>query len=204
MSDSFEHSVTLWIADMKAGKAAAAEPIWARYFDRLVKVAGRRMGAAARRNADEEDVAVSVFDTLCRGAAAGRFEQLKDRDDLWRLLVAITGQKAVDQIRRQVSQKRGGGGVRGDSIFTAGGDEPQGFEQFLSDEPTPEFLLIVEEQQQRLLGMLGDDVQRQIAQLRLEGFSNEEIAAKLNISLRTVERKLGLIREAWENQLTPA
>ena len=202
---SFDHSVSMWISDMKAGKAAAVEPIWERYFERLVKMAGRRMGAASRRNADEEDVAVSVFDSLYRGAAAGRFEQLKTRDDLWRLLVAITGQKSVDQIRRQMSQKRGGGGVRGDSIFASPSDDgPQGFEQFLSAEPTPEFILVVEEQQQRLFGLLRDDVQRDIAQLRMEGHSNEEIAEKLNISIRTVERKLALIREAWELELLPA
>lgn len=202
MSDSFEHSVTLWIAQLKSGDQNAATPIWKRYFDQLVRVAGRKMGSSSRRQADEEDVALSVFDSLCRGAAAGRFEQLTDRDDLWRLLVAITGQKSVDQIRRQMSQKRGGGNVRGDSIFsgTAPG-EPAGFEQFLSEEPTPEFIALVEEQRGRLFAILRDDVQREIARMRLEGYTNEEIAEKLGISLRTVERKLGLIREVWEREI---
>jgi RNA polymerase sigma factor (sigma-70 family) len=202
LTEPHEHSVSLWIAKLKSGDQSAAGPLWQRYFDRLVRIAGRKMGSASKRVADEEDVAVSVFDSLCRGAAAGNFQQLTDRDDLWRLLVAIAGQKAVDQIRRQMSQKRGGGDVHGDSIFAQpSSDGPQGFEHFLSSEPTPEFLLIIDEQQDRLFGLLKDDTHRDIARLRLEGFSNEEVAEQLGISIRTVERKFSLIRDAWSKEL---
>jgi DNA-binding NarL/FixJ family response regulator len=69
--------------------------------------------------------------------------------------------------------------------------------QFLAAEPTPEFLAVMEEEQARLLAMLGDDAQRQIATLRMEGHTNEEIAQQLQISLRSVERKLGIIRDTW-------
>ena len=91
--DSFDDSVTAWIGDLKDGQDTASQKIWERYFERLVRVASRQLGAAPRRIADEEDVAVSVFDTLCRGAAAGRFDKLQDRDDLWKLLTAIAGMK---------------------------------------------------------------------------------------------------------------
>lgn len=201
--ESFEHSVSLWIEKIKQGDQEAVGPLWSRYFERLVRVAGRKLGGASRRIADEEDVAVSVFQSLFRGAAEGRFQVLADRDDLWRLLVAIAGQKAVDQIRRQVSQKRGGGIVRGDSLFGEQNDDgPRGFERFLSSEPTPEFLAVIEEQEHRLFEKLRDDVQRQIARLRLEGYSHEEIAQKLQVSLRTVERKSNMIREIWGRELS--
>ena len=36
-----------------------------------------------------------------------------------------------------------------------------------------------------------------------EGYTNEEIAAKLGRSLATAERKLRLIRAAWELEITP-
>ncbi len=39
---------------------------------------------------------------------------------------------------------------------------------------------------------------RPIALLTLEGFSQAEIAAQLGISLRSVERKLQLIRRLWK------
>lgn len=200
----FQHSVSLWIADLKRGDSSAARELWDRYFGQLVQVAGRRLGNAARRIADEEDVAVSVFDSLCRGAAAGKFSQLADRDDLWRLLVAIAGQKAVDQIRRQISQKRGGKDLRGESVFATPSDHgPQGFEDFLQAEPTPDMLVVMEEEEGRLMALLTDDSQRQIARLRMEGYGNQEIADRLQISLRSVERKLGIVREIWSREIGP-
>jgi RNA polymerase sigma factor (sigma-70 family) len=202
MSDTFDQSVTAWISDLKRGEQTAAGQLWERYFQRLVQLSSRKLRNAPRRVADEEDVALSVFDSLCRGAAAGRFTELRTRDDLWRLLVAIAGQKAVDQIRRQTSQKRGGTAVRGDSVFgVADEGAPVGFEQMLSAEPTPEFVALMEEEQQRLFALLREDTQRDIARLRLEGYANEEIAQNLGISLRTVERKLTLIRDAWSREV---
>lgn len=200
---SFERSVTAWIHGLKQGEAEASRQLWERYFQRLVVLASKRLGGASRRVADEEDVAVNVFDTICRGAAAGHFDQLTNRDDLWRLLVAISSQKAVDQIRRQMSAKRGGGAVRGESICLPA-DElggPAGFEQFMGQDPTPEFLTLMDEQHQRLFDLLRDDTQRAIARLRMEGYSNDEIAEQLSISVRSVERKLGLIRDAWAKEV---
>ena len=201
MDSSFDQSVSLWIRDLKGGDNDAIGKLWAKYFERLVRTAGRKLADVPKRMADEEDVALSAFHSLCRGAQAGRFDLLQDRDDLWRLLVAIASRKAVDQMRRQTSQKRGGGAVRGESVvYTADGEAPAGFAQFVSSEPTPEFIALVDEQERTLLAQLRDDTSRQIARLRLEGYANEEIAAHLGISVRTVERKLGLIRSIWSEQ----
>lgn len=189
--DSLEASITAWINDLKAGDELAAQHLWGRYFERLMRAANRKMGNASRRIADEEDVALSVFHSLCNGASAGRFERLNDRDDLWKLLVAITGMKAVDQIRRQTALKRGGGMVRGDSIIAAG------FDEFMNSDPTPEFLLFMEEQQANLFAALSDDSQRAVARLRFEGYSNQEISDQTGMALRSVERKLRVIRETW-------
>jgi RNA polymerase sigma factor (sigma-70 family) len=203
--DSFNDSVTAWIGDLKDGQNLASQKIWERYFDRLVRVASRQLGSSPRRIADEEDVAVSVFDSLCKGAAAGRFDRLKDRDDLWKLLTAIAGMKAVDQIRRQTAKKRGGENVRGESIV-AGFDTDQlgGFDQFMHSEPTPEFLAVMDEQQQAMFQALPDPSQQEVARLRFEGYANDEIASKIGISLRSVERKLSVIRQVWTSMIDEA
>src|SRR5262245_26702749 len=105
MSSECQGSVTFWIDALKAGDNEAAARLWRRYFDELVRIARNRLGATARAAADEEDVALSAFHSLCTGAAANRFAQLDGRDDLWRLLVTITVRKALDQIEHQRRQK---------------------------------------------------------------------------------------------------
>src|SRR5437899_2454606 len=90
-------SVTEWIAEVKAGDGEAANRLWERYFARVESLARRMLRGAPRRTADEEDVAASVFESFFKGAAAERFHELTDRDDLWCLLIVITKQKSVNQ-----------------------------------------------------------------------------------------------------------
>src|SRR5262249_53685630 len=101
-------SVTDWIGQLKAGDPAAAQKLWERYFQRLVGLARKKLQGTPRRAADEEDVALSAFASLCRRVAAGQFPQLRDREDLWHLLLVITARKALNQIRHERRQKRGG------------------------------------------------------------------------------------------------
>jgi DNA-directed RNA polymerase specialized sigma24 family protein len=196
-------SVTYWVGELKAGNHAAAQALWQSYFDRLVGLARKKLHGASRRTADEEDVALSAFDSFCRGAAHGRFPQLFDRDDLWGLLIVITSRKAIDLRLHQGRQKRGGGAVLGESSLPDPASSVAGemaIEQIVGREPTPEFAAQVAEECQRLLGSLTDPTLRSVALWKMEGYTNEEIAAELGCVPRTVERKLRLIRHLWSEQ----
>src|SRR5262245_41975419 len=92
-------SVTGWVEQLQAGDPEAARALWERYFPRLVGLARKKLGDTPRRAADEEDVALSAFDSFCRGARRGQFPQLGGRDNLWRLLVTLTARKAFEQVR---------------------------------------------------------------------------------------------------------
>ena len=120
---------------------------------------------------------------------------MRDRTELWKLLVTMTQQKAIDRIRRELAGKRGGGATVGESAL---GDpnqsRPYGINELFKDEPTPESLVLMEEEKNRLMGLLRDGSLRQVAVLRLEGFNQREIAEQLDVPTRTVERKLDLIR----------
>lgn len=200
--EQFRNSVSLWIEELKDGKHTAQQEVWNRYFDRLIRLVQRRFGDAPRRVADEEDIAVSVFDSIYDGAANGRFDKLKNRDDLWKLLVAISSMKITDQIRRQTAKKRGGTDVRGESILVdKNADEVGGFDRFLAIDPTPDFLLIMDEQRDVLFEALPDESQRLVAKHRLDGYTNEEIVERTGISLRSVERKLKVVRDTWSRIL---
>jgi RNA polymerase sigma factor (sigma-70 family) len=201
---STTESVTGWVAGLKQGDESAIYELWNRYSQRVVGVARKKLGPSPRRYADEEDVAISVFMSLYNGAAQGRFPHLDDRNDLWRILVMLTQQKSVDQLRQQVRLKRGGGLVKGDSAFAALGDSAatNGIEQVVSTEPSAELLQSMDEEFQRLLRLLRNDSLRQVALLRLEGDSNEDIADRLGVTQRAVERKFQLIRETWVKEVS--
>jgi len=194
-------SVSRWIDGLKAGDRAAAQPLWDRYFARLVRLARLKLRAAHRSGAveDEEDAALSAFESFCAGVEHGRFTQLADRDDLWRLLVLITARKASAQVRRGRRQKRGAGRIVGEtelSLAARDGDLG-GLEQIIGSEPTPEFAAMAVEEYTRLLEMLGDESLRQVAQWRMEGYTVDEIAERLGCARRTVARRLELIRTLW-------
>ena len=198
-SDLSLHSVTILLDELKNGSNEAAKDLWERYFQRLVRLAKVRLGNAPKRISDEEDIAINVFRSLCEGAENGRFDELGDRDELWKLLVVMTKHKTMNQLRHQTAQKRGGRNVSGHSIFDhkAGEEMPANFDMFFGDEPTPDFLVEVQEEQIRLLNQLHDHSQRQIARFRLQGYTVDETAKKMGISPRSVKRKLSLIRETW-------
>jgi DNA-directed RNA polymerase specialized sigma24 family protein len=190
-------SVTHWLGQLKEGEQDAAQPLWEGYFQRLVRLARKKLGGAQRRVADEEDVALSAFDSFCRGAEQGRFPQLADRHDLWRLLVVITARKALDLRNREQALKRGGaaGAAPDTAPFEAD------LEQIVGSEPTPAFAAEVAEECRRLLDRLGDAGLRALALLKMECYTNEEIAAQLRYAVATVERRLRMIRGAWEKEV---
>jgi RNA polymerase sigma factor (sigma-70 family) len=192
-------SVTHWIHEIKSGNRDAAQQLWERYFERLVRMTRAELKGSNRRVADEEDVAISVFDTFCRAAENGRFPNLADRDSLWRLLITMAAHKAVDARRHDARLRRGGGVVRGESAlgWSADLDDPQAIAQVVGDSPTPEFSAMMSERIQKLMSLLHDEPLRELAIGKMEGYTNEEMAQRLDCSLRTVERRLRLIREKF-------
>ncbi|MGO9114379.1 MAG: sigma-70 family RNA polymerase sigma factor [Thermoguttaceae bacterium] len=182
-SSSANNSVTQWVAGLKAGEAEAADRLWHRYFERLVRLARRKLGSTPRRVADEEDVAAIVFRNLWQGAEAGQFSELRNRENLWPLLVVLTSRRVNDLLRYQ--KRRGSD------------DAPDELDHVISQEPTPEFAAIMSENVSRLFAVL-DPVQKQVAKGKLEGRENAEIARELGCSERTVERKLQVIRRIWD------
>jgi DNA-directed RNA polymerase specialized sigma24 family protein len=194
LADS-DGSVTQWISALKQGDQAAASGLWASYFRRLVGLARARLRDVPRRMADEEDVALSAFDSFCRRAQAGSFRSLNDRNDLWQILALITVRKAVDLRNYEGRRSRSNGQVRSlteltqEVLDTVGGDEP-----------TPELAAQFAEEFQRLIEQLGDPTLRSVAIFKLHGYTNDEIASRLGCVTSTVERKLARIRGMWANE----
>jgi DNA-directed RNA polymerase specialized sigma24 family protein len=193
---SQEGSVSRWLGPLQQGDPDAARHLWERYFLSLVQLARKRLRQAAPRAADAEDVALSAFDSFCRNAENGRFPELQDRGNLWRVLAVITARKAGHLLRDATRQKRGGAAVNGD-------EQAALLERVFSREPSPELAAQMTEAYERLLALLGDDTLRRVAVLRMEGHSVEEVGTLIGCAPRSVKRKLQMIRRLWEQEGPP-
>jgi DNA-directed RNA polymerase specialized sigma24 family protein len=192
-------SVTAWFDQLCAGGRDAVQPLWQEFYKRMVALARRKLRGAPRGMADEEDVALSAFKSFCRGAEQGRFPQLSDRYDLWRLLFVITERKAIDLVNHEKAEKRGGGKVRHEGSLA--GESTAPFDKISSQEPTPEQAVLVAEQFRLLLDALKDETLQAVAVAKMEGYKNKEIAKQIKRTVPTVERKLNLIRTKWKKEM---
>ena len=154
------NSVTHLLDALRTDRSPAVEQLWDKYFSRLVALAHDQLGSQPRRMADDEDIALSVFDTLIRGAANGKFPLLHDRHDLWCLLITLTRQKVVDLRRYETRQKRGCGLSK--KVSTLGYNRERGRMMTLDDlvgvEPSPEYLTLFNDEYQRAIQVLHDDI----------------------------------------------
>ena len=190
-------SVTRWIDELKGGEDAATERLWGRYFDRLARLARERLRAVPRTVADEEDIALSAFDSFFVGVERGRFPQLEDRHHLWGVLVTIARRKAADHAEQQNRLKRGGGRIQDEAALAGADGEGLRITEFAGAEPTPEVVAATTDEIRRLFELLPDESLRAIALLKMEGHTDKEIASSLDCALRSVERKLMRIRNLW-------
>lgn len=187
-----DDAITVWLRQLQAGESAAVRPLWEKYFCRLVGLARKRLLGAPRRAADEEDVALSAFNSFLIKARAGRFPDLTDRNSLWRLLATFTLRKAAHHVRDAGRLKCGGGMTRDESVALG---------EVLGREPDPALAAEITDQCDLLLAALHDPELRRIALLRMDGYSVEEVAGKVGYAPRSVKRKLKLIRSIWKREV---
>ena len=190
---SNELDLTQWIDKLKDGEEEAAQAIWDAYFPRICGLARKRLGDIKKRTFDEEDLALSAINALCAGAKEGKFERLESRDDLWQILAMITSRKAANSWRKQNRRDEMGESV----LAPRSNDEFGNALETIGDANLADSLAGTCSE---LLGLL-DDKLRDVAYCRLQGFSNAEIADRLNRSEKSVERYMKLIREKWSPYL---
>ncbi len=186
-------SVTMLFRDVCAGSPEALQPLWDKYFPRLMQLARRTLGDGRQRVAGADDAVQSAFFAFWQQADAGKLDDDLRRGNLWAVLSVMTVRKARRQLRRESAQKRGG------DLQQAGGDALDALaaaDAFETLSPQ-EFDLHSEELVQRLPEPL-----REFALLKLMGHTNAEVSDLLGCTERTVERKLRLIRLAWEAELS--
>lgn len=193
-----DEELLMWIERLKADDPRAPQAIWKALHGRILRYAKRRLSGVKRRVLDEEDVALSAFNSFFRAVSEDRVPKLDDKEDLTRFLITLTTRKATAARRKLGRQKRGGGKVRGESYFEANDNSDFGLADVHGTEETPALAAELCESYQILMDRLDDPLLKQVAQLKMEGYTNEQIAEQLDCVTRTVERKLARIRKKWE------
>lgn len=194
-----DDSVTAWIQELAQADERAAEKVWRHFSQRLIELVRHKLRGRPQAVADEDDVVVAAFETLYRRAREGKLVEIQGRDDFWRLIVTVAERKMLNMLRDQGRLKRGGGVVVG-TLSPASWSSALGGMQVASPEPTPEFAAIMTEVAETLFAALPDDEARTVAQMKLAGHSNQDIASAIGRALATVERRLKLIRAVWREQ----
>jgi RNA polymerase sigma factor (sigma-70 family) len=212
-NSNFVDSVVQLIVRFRSGSPdlseEAARQLWERYFPRLLTLARHHLKQRIRVRHDEEDVVQSMGRSFFRRLRRGDFD-LAGRDDLWALLVAITLNKARNAADRHLAGVRD---VRREQPLplsdASRSDAPH--EEFAVEavEPTPAEAAVLNEALERRLRdlekpELRELALRKVALMKLEGYTNREIAEALGCGERTVERKLSLIRKRWEEAIEDA
>jgi RNA polymerase sigma factor (sigma-70 family) len=190
-------SVTRLIIDLRSDDAkvreVAARLVWGRYLKELLRLARSQLSARIRSREDEEDVLQSMYKSFCIRQRKGDFD-LGSRDQLWNLLVQITLRKARNTANRHLQAKRD---IRREDVATIHSPDSL-LDEIDAGGPSPAEAALLNEALERRIQMLGEPELREIALLKLEGYTNTEIAAQLDCTLRTVERKLERIRTYWQ------
>ncbi|MEM9826965.1 MAG: ECF-type sigma factor [Planctomycetota bacterium] len=196
---SHPDSVVWWVQRLCSGDERAASEIWDRFFQRLAAEAKSQLSNRQLRVSDQDDLASGVLAALCDAAVNGRLPKLDSSEDIWRMLLAWMRNDVIDHVRHNNRQKRGDGKVRGDSIF-AGQSGSAGFDQFMTDVPTPQTVVELKLAWCEFVETLRDDKLRHIATSLVRGKTRKEIAEQLGVTSRTVDRKVDLMYQLWHER----
>jgi RNA polymerase sigma factor (sigma-70 family) len=183
-------SVSVWLKRLPAADREAQEAIFRRYQTVLVDYAAFRLRELDVRAVDADDVAQEVFMGLFQRTADGKMPDLDDRDALWLKLRRICGDRVKDARRKRT--------IATESALNGSDDSSAVGLAKVADEHFEDCILTVEHGLlQHYLRQRCDDLP-EIASLRMQGFSVDQIAEKLGMPPRTVDRRIQWIHELCE------
>jgi DNA-directed RNA polymerase specialized sigma24 family protein len=191
MSDDQTGSITAIFQRLRSGETDSAQELWDRFFPRLIGLA-RKVLAGRELPAGAEDAVQIAFFNFFQRVEQGDVDALANRDDLWRLLSLMTAQIASKQRRTEDAWKRGNGKTIQENQLVDFDQRITNLDELLGSIHPPDCDMICED----LLARLDQDL-REVAVLRLAGYSNGDIKDLLGYPLRSIERRMQLIRAIW-------
>ena len=189
-------SISQWVLRLKSGNPTATQAIWDRFYPKLVEAANKRLIKNPDPATSGEDIAQSSFRNVCLGVLEGKYPQLENRDDLWKLLLVSMINRVRSHYRSINAQKRA---VSLEESIDSIDDEL--LVQFKSPAAQSELddlidFLLNKLDQEDPSGQL-----RQIAVLYLNEHSASDIAKIIHRRKTNILHKVQLIRALWEESL---
>jgi RNA polymerase sigma factor (sigma-70 family) len=178
-------------ARARAGDQAAWEELFRTCYPKVIRVVRRKLNPPMRSLYDSADFASDVWKSLA--AKFDRFD-FPSIDSLLAFLKQAAEQKVIDEYRRRHSQKRDIDLER--RLNAANGDGVDGQALFSAD-PTPSQVAQASEGWEQLQAGLSDQ-ERDVIELKRQGYTNEEISERIGWHIRKVQRFLKDLHDAWQ------
>ena len=200
-----EPTVTQYIEGLKVGDQSVSQQTWERFISRLIRLAYQKLRAANQSVAHDEDNVSIVFANIVAQLRQGHLPQWNDRHDLWQVLARQVNLRShSDWIRlERTSSRMDSTPLDSLSITHITGEVRNGqaarsnIESFPNISPTREMASGLIELFRNRLKLLTNRSYREIALLKMQNLTNREIADRLKLGLRTVERRLEAVRAIW-------
>ncbi len=178
------------LARWRDGDQRAADALFERYVAQLVALTRSRLPQKLARRFDAEDVVQSAYRSFFDKARDDRYV-LRRSGDLWRLLAAITKHKLYHRIEYHTAAMRD---VAAERHFTQESGVFGLPVLALAHDPSPADAAALDDELEEVLRGLEPRYHRMVV-LRLEGYTEAEIAAATERSERTVRRVLDRLKQ---------
>jgi RNA polymerase sigma factor (sigma-70 family) len=175
----------------RSGDQSAAAAIYARYEQRLLNLASRRISPRLRARIDPEDIMLSVMNTVLRRLGQGQYS-VDPSGTLWNLVQAI----AENKIRKQAEHH--GAGMRNVGA-EAVGDGEVGSLEASPNGMSPEEAAILADELEDIRKRL-KPANFEVFELMLEGYSLSDIGRRLGRARQTVRYRAERVKELLDER----
>jgi DNA-directed RNA polymerase specialized sigma24 family protein len=162
------------LAGLRANQSQVQQELFDNYFQKLSAMVRKRLSDRLSARVAASDIVISAFRTFFKRVEQGEFD-LESRAQLWRLLVAITFNKARWQARKHNTQMRDLHREEGEAT------------DLQHTDPGPTDVAVLNDELENALSQL-KEYHREIGERILMGEKSEAIARKVQRSIRTVQR----------------
>jgi RNA polymerase sigma factor (sigma-70 family) len=206
-NEPFDETTTIIVNKIAAGDRMALDEFVHRYNWKMVRMADRYMRRLRAHlvTCHAEDAVNDTLAKLYRRAIDGELPCVESSVEFWRMFFSMLKDEIRGALAHDAAIKRGGPGAHRSRDQSRLGGNSRPWREGLSlddlsvDEvyallPPSRDLALIEGEIEEFLQHLDDPLTRKIAVLKLQSYTNEQIAELLELNERTIERKLVALR----------